>query len=287
MLRHPTSKKLDEYAGGHLDETQRDELARHIASCPGCAKKLEAFRALDSLLNRGLAAHKDVTSAEACLPPIMLADYFDGLLTPEQHSAAEQHLAACETCRSSLLGIKAALKTRQEEGFEKLDDDARKKIRDLIESGLDAPGQSCPACGARNDSEAAHCSGCGSRLRPAAVVLLCMACGRPIPVGSRFCPVCGAAIAAPEKTMGFLFARRRSAAELLRAHAWFLLAMASLAASFFFRRYFIQCIAVSLIFGAKWMLDQAQFKIYSEILKSLKKEEEPEKRIKKRARRGR
>ncbi len=287
VLRHPSSKKLDEYASGQLDESQRDDLARHIASCPRCARKVEAARRLGSLLGDSLAAPEDKASTERCLPPIMLADYFDGLLSPEQHAAAEQHLAGCPSCRSNLLGIRDALKKREEEGFERLDSDLQRTTLGIIESELDTPGSSCPVCSTKNDPGASKCSGCGARLGPAGTVLLCMACRRPIPAGSRFCPVCGAAIAPPKKSLGFLFARRRGISELIRAHIWFLLCLAAMTASFFVRRYFMQCIAIAIIFGAKWILEQAQFRIYNDILKSLKKEDESEERPPRRARGGR
>ena len=125
------------------------------------------------------------------------------------------------------------------------------------------------------------------RPRPEAIALICMACRSAIPVGSRFCPLCGVAIAPPRKSLAFLLARRQNFSELLRAHIWFIFSLAAMVASFFFRKYFMQCIAIAVIFGAKWILDQAQFRIYGEILKSLKKDVEPEKPRKTRKRKAR
>ena len=114
-----------------------------------------------------------------------------------------------------------------------------------------------------------------------------MSCRNTIPSGSSFCPLCGVTIAPPKRNLFFLFSRRQGLEELLRAHVWFILGAAAMTASFFLRRYYQQCIAIALIFGAKWILDQAQFRIYDEILKSLKKSDEPAQPAKTRKRKSR
>jgi anti-sigma factor RsiW len=287
VFQHPSLKKLGEYAGGLLDEPQRKEVARHIESCPRCAKKVEESGRFDSLVSEGLVALDEKASPADCLPPVVLADYFDGSLSPEQHAAAEQHLADCPACRSNLLEVRSAMEKHERGEFPELGGDTREKTLAFIKSGLGPPGMRCPACDAVVESEASECPDCGSRLRPATVVLLCMACRQPIPAGSRFCPVCGAAIAPPRRSLGMIFARRESLSALVRAHIWLALSLGAVGASFCVPRYFMQFIGLGLIFGAKWILDQAQFKIYNEILKSLKKDAESEKETKRRARRNR
>lgn len=287
MSKHPPLKDLSEYASESLDETRRAEIAEHLEACPACADKVEASQKLDSILSAALKTLDGRSIPADCLPPIMLADYFDDSLSPERRASAEHHLADCRECRANLVEMQKALETQRSGEFAGLEEKIRRKALDLVEPEVGAQWPKCPSCGGKIGTGAAECPACGLRPRPEAVALICMSCRNVIPVGSRFCPLCGAAIAPPKKNLAFLFARRQSFSELLRAHIWFILSLAAMITSFFYRRYFMQCIAIATIFGAKWLLDQAQFRIYSEILKSLKKSSEPEKQAKPRRRRTR
>ena len=287
MSKHPPLKDLGEYAGGSLDETRTAEIAGHLEACRACSDKVEAARKLDSTLRAGLKALDRQARPADCLPPSMMADYFDDELSPERRSSAERHLADCPECRASLVEMQRALEEQRRGEIAGLEEKIRRKALDLIGPELGARWQKCPSCGGKIGTGASECPACGVRPRPEAIALICMACRNAIPVGSRFCPLCGVAIAPPKKNLAFLLARRQSFSELLRAHIWFILSLAAMAASFFFRKYFMQCIAIAIIFGAKWILDQAQFRIYGEILNSLKKNAEPEKPAKPRRRKAR
>ncbi len=284
MSKHPTPEKLDEYASGSLDEAQRAEVANHIEACAHCAKKVRDSQRLASVLHAGLTSADSVASTSGCLPASMLADYFDGLLSPERKFAAEQHLAECPSCRENLVEIQKSLEKHGEQGFPALDEEIREKTLDLIGSEFEERISKCLSCGKEIEAGDQECPDCGAKIRPGPAVLLCMSCRHEIPTDSRFCPICGVAIAPPKKSLLFLFARRQGITELLRAHIWFLLGLAAMTASFFVRRYFMQCIAIAVIFGAKWILDQAHFRIYNDILKSLKKDSIPEEQAKTRKR---
>lgn len=279
LRRHPSLKDLSEYASAQPDESRRGDVAEHIRSCPRCAKKVESFKRFDSLVRNSLTVFDSKAAppegaAPSCLPPIMLANYLDDLLSPEQRAGAEEHLADCAACRDNLAQIRSALEKQEEEGFAEPDDDTREKTLGLIESALPPAQVRCPVCNRENARDASACSGCGAQLKPATVALLCISCRQPIPAASRFCPICGAVIAPPRKSLGFFFSRRRSLAETIRAHVWLVAGLGAIGISFFTHRYFMQFIALGLIFSAKWILDQAHFRIYNEILKSLKKEAE-------------
>lgn len=290
--RHPSLKELSEYATAQPDESRRGDLAEHIRSCPRCAEKVESFKRFDSLVRLSLAAFDSGAAppegaASGCLPPIVLANYLDDVLSPEQRAGAEEHLADCPACREQLVQIRRALETQEEEGFAEPDGETREKTLGLIESTLPPSRVRCPVCNKENAREASACSDCGAQLKPAAVALLCISCRQPIPAASRFCPTCGAVIAPPRKSLGFLFARRRSVGEIVRAHIWLAAGLGAIGISFFTHRYFMQLIALGLIFGAKWILDQAQFRVYNEILKSLKKEAESDREKRRRVGGGR
>ena len=108
MSKHPTPEKLDEYAGRLLDEEQRAEIARHIESCPQCGETVENSQRLTSLLRAGLTSADDEATTSDCLPASMLADYVDGLLSPERKFAAEQHLAEAATGAEAYLRLRVA-----------------------------------------------------------------------------------------------------------------------------------------------------------------------------------
>jgi anti-sigma factor RsiW len=292
LRRHPSLKDLSEYASAQPDNLRRGELAEHIRSCRRCAKKIESFRRFDSLVQSSLVALDSKAAppggaTPGCLPPIVLANYLDDLLSPEQRAGAEEHLADCPACREHLLQIRRALEEQEEEGFAGPDRDTREKALGLIKSTLPPARVRCPVCNEENARGVSACSSCGAQLKPATVALLCISCRQPIPAASRFCPTCGAVIAPPRKSLGFLFARRRSPAEIIRAHVWLAAGLGAIGISFFTHRYFMQFIALGLIFGAKWILDQAQFRIYNEILKSLRKEAESDRERRRRAGGGR
>jgi hypothetical protein len=206
----------------------------------------------------------------------MLADYLDGLASPEQRIATEEHLAECRSCRDHVVEIHSLVEKGQEETFTEPDNDTLERMLGLIRAKLGTPRVQCPACDEENARQSSMCSACGARLNPPPVVLACISCGKRLPDGSRFCPTCGAAIAPPAKTLGFLFARRRSVLELLRAYIWFLAGFSVIGISLVAHRFFIQLTALGLIFCMKGVLDQAKFRAYAEILKLLRKETESE-----------
>ena len=296
MSKHPPLKDLDAFADESLDEIRVSDIAEHIETCRACSERVAAARKLDSTLSAGLKALDREAQPTGCPPPNMMADYFDDELSSERRSSVERHLAECHNCRDSLVEMQRALDEQREGELAELEEEVRQRALDLVEPQVEPQAEpqaepevgarwpKCPSCGGKVGTGASECPACGVRPRPEAVALICMACRSAIPVGSRFCPLCGVGIAPPKKNLAFLFARKQSFSELLRAHIWFILSLGMMTASFFFRRYFMQCIAIATIFGAKWILDQAQFRIYNEILKSLKKDVEPEKPAKPRKR---
>ena len=252
MSEHPPLRQLNEYACGSLDEIRRIELAGHIDACLQCAEEVEASQIFDSAVRAGLRMFDSKISTTDCLPPGMLADYFDGSLSAEHLAAADRHLLECPSCRESLVEMRAILEKQRKGELAELDEKTGERTLDLL-------------------------------LPPA---LICMACRQPNPTGSKSCSQCGATIAPPKKNPAFAFARRQSVSELIRAHAWLILSLGAMTASFFFGRYFIQCTAIALILGAKWIFDRAQYRIFDKILKSLKSNIKPKEKNKTRRRKA-
>ena len=255
MSEHPPLEQLNEYACGSLDESRRVELAGHIDACLQCAEEVEASQRFDSAVSAGLRIFDNKISATGCLSPSMLADYFDASLSTERLAAAEQHLLECPSCRESLVEMRAILEKQQKGELAELDEKTGERTLDLL-------------------------------LTPVPATLICMACRQPNPTGSKFCSLCGAAIAPSKKNLAFAFARRQRVSELIRAHAWLILSLGAMTASFFFGRYFIQCIAIALILGAKWILDRMQYRIFDKTLKSLKSNTKPKEKSENRRRKA-
>jgi anti-sigma factor RsiW len=262
MSKHPSLKELNEYACGSLDESRRRELAGHIDSCPRCTEEVEESRMFDSAIRVGLKLTDGAADVKECLSPDMLPDYYDGYLAGERFTAAERHLAECPSCRKSLIEMRAMLEQHRKGELADLNESASARALSVIAAELEEQRDSKPA------------------------LLICMACRQPIPTDSRFCSLCGAATVPPKKDLAFLLARRQSVSELIRTHVWLVLSLSAMGASFFFERYFVQCVTLALIFGAKWILDQAQFRIYRDILKSLKSNTELENEGKSRRRKA-
>ena len=244
MSEHPPLRQLNEYACGFLDEVRRIELAGHIDACLQCTEEVKASQMFDSAVRAGLRVFDSKISATGCLPPSMLADYFDASLSTERLAAAEQHLLECPSCRESLVEMRAILEKQRKGELAELDEKTGKRTLDLLPT-------------------------------PVPATLICMACRQPNPTGSKFCSLCGTAIAPPKKNLTFMLARWQSVSEFIRAHVWLILSLGALTASFFFGRYFIQYIAIALILGAKWIVDRAQYRIFDKILKSLKSNIKP------------
>lgn len=286
MSKHPPLKDLNEYACGSLDETRRMELAGHIDACPQCTEEVEESRMLHSAVRAGLKMIDGKAAATGCLPPSMLADYYDGSLVTERLTETERHLSECPSCRESLIEMHSILEQQHKGELADLDEITSARALNFIASELGKRATTCPICGGNIRTQDSECHACGTRPDAEPASLICMACRQPIPTDSRFCSLCGAAIAPPKKNLAFLFARRQSASELIRAHIWLALSLGAMASSFLLDRYLMQCIVISLIFGAKWILDQAQFRIYRDMLKSLKSNVEPEKESKGRRRKA-
>ena len=283
LRRHPAPRNLAEYAGMQSGEPHPIELAEHIESCPRCARTVEALRRFDSLMRNSLPEIETRTPGPDCLPPIMLADYLEGFSSPEQRAATEEHLVECRSCRNTVVELHSLLEKQGEEDFAEPDNDMLGKTLGSIINRLDTPFVRCPACDKENVRQSSVCLDCGARLKPTPVALVCISCGQRIRDAGRFCATCGAAIAPPEKTLGFLFTRRRSILELLRAYVWLLAGLSAIGLSFFSHRFFIQLTALGLILCVKGILDQAKFRIYAEMLKILRKETGSDEEVRKRA----
>jgi len=245
MSEHPPLRQLHEYACGSLDEKRRNELARHIDGCFECTEEVEASKILDSIARAGLRAFDRDFPASSCLSPGMLAGYFDGSLSADRLAAAERHLSKCRSCRGKLVDIHAIMERRQKGELAELDKETGERVLDFL-------------------------------LHAELATLACTRCGRPNQAGIRFCTSCGAALAPTREQPHFPFARRRGVSAFLRTHVWLVLSLGAMVASLLFNRYFIQCAAVALILGAKWVLDRTQFSFYGKTLKSLRSDAEPE-----------
>jgi anti-sigma factor RsiW len=59
---------------------------------------------------------------------VLLPEFLDGTLTPEQEAAAAQHLATCRACALEISELEGVTRLYKEYGALKLPEDARKRI---------------------------------------------------------------------------------------------------------------------------------------------------------------
>ena len=72
----------------------------------------------------------------------------------------------------------------------------RKNLSETIMDIPEAPGVSCPQCGASARENARFCPSCGSSLeKPGGAGKTCVSCGASLEEGARFCGSCGASVA--------------------------------------------------------------------------------------------
>ncbi|RJP65789.1 MAG: hypothetical protein C4532_17165 [Candidatus Abyssobacteria bacterium SURF_17] len=290
LKRHPSLKDLSEYAGSHADAPSASSIDKHVRSCRRCAQNVELLRRLDVLARSALIESDEQTGAHGCPPPLVLADYLEGLLPAQQRVTTEEHLSSCRLCRDALIQIQEMTMIEYDsaepdeiaDDLLEPDEATRRRTLNLIKTKLREQRVRCGICGEENEPGSLVCSGCGAQLKRPSHTLLCISCRQQIPAASNYCPNCGSAIAPPKKIFGLIRARSTAVTGLIRTHVWAVLGLAAIGISFFAHRYFIQFIALGLIFGAKWVLDQVQLRIYADILKRLRSEgktEEQKKRI--------
>jgi anti-sigma factor RsiW len=65
----------------------------------------------------------------------LLPELFDGRLSPEMESASLRHLATCDQCRIVVVDLERVGEMYREHGRLTLPDDARARIRAILEQG--------------------------------------------------------------------------------------------------------------------------------------------------------
>ena len=66
---------------------------------------------------------------------VLLPEFLDGRLTPDQEAAAAEHLATCRACALEISELEGVTRLYKEYGALKLPDDARRRIISTL--GLD------------------------------------------------------------------------------------------------------------------------------------------------------
>jgi anti-sigma factor RsiW len=59
---------------------------------------------------------------------VLLPEFLDGRLTPDQEAAAAEHLATCRACALEISELEGVTRLYKEYGALKLPDDARRRI---------------------------------------------------------------------------------------------------------------------------------------------------------------
>ncbi len=80
------------------------------------------------------------------------------------------------------------------------------------------------------------------------------------------CPHCGKAVTPFKKPLS---------AQARLNFIWLVLASAAFVASFFYPRYFLQCLTLALVFGVKWIFDARALKTQIMIYKALQEDQAP------------
>ena len=92
---HPAPELLVPYALGADDP----QIARHVADCPTCRIEIETLREAAGLL-RGPGVLESHTETADCPDELLVADFVDGRLTPQNRAQVIEHLLTCARCRA-------------------------------------------------------------------------------------------------------------------------------------------------------------------------------------------
>jgi len=63
---------------------------------------------------------------------VLLPEFLDGTLTPDQEAAAAEHLATCKACALEINELTGVTRLYKEHGALKLPDDARERIVEAL-----------------------------------------------------------------------------------------------------------------------------------------------------------
>ena len=63
---------------------------------------------------------------------VLLPEFLDGRLTPDQEAAAAEHLATCRACALEISELEGVTRLYKEYGALKLPDDARRRILETL-----------------------------------------------------------------------------------------------------------------------------------------------------------
>ncbi len=66
---------------------------------------------------------------------VLLPEFLDGTLTPDQEAAAAEHLATCKACTLEITGLEGVTRLYKEYGALKLPDDVRERIVEALGLG--------------------------------------------------------------------------------------------------------------------------------------------------------
>ncbi len=66
---------------------------------------------------------------------VLLPEFLDGTLTPDQEAAAAEHLATCKACTLEITELEGVTRLYKEYGALKLPDDVRERIVEALGLG--------------------------------------------------------------------------------------------------------------------------------------------------------
>ena len=92
---HPAPETLVPYALGADDPA----VARHVADCATCRTEIEVLQETAGLL-RGPRVFEHRTETAGCPEELVIADFVDGRLRPQDRAPVVTHLLTCARCRA-------------------------------------------------------------------------------------------------------------------------------------------------------------------------------------------
>ncbi len=247
---------------------------------------------IDELIRKylmGKVTESRLERTSSCPSEAKLSDYLHNLLPKADMEKVSLHIAECLNCVEQLEQVQRAERSGEYASVSGPSEEAIRRAKDLgtkpaSERLMRRFGERisfvCERCRGSNPPESKYCCRCGSPLR----VLVCSSCNRVLIRGSRFCPYCGRSVVELSekpslKVRHAIFTRSLVG---LKKGKWLIGALASFILSFCFPRFFLQFLALAIIFGGKWIMDSASFRTLVMIYDAWRKRgrEEPEEDLK-------
>jgi len=96
-MKCPDDELIFRYAHSESDESERDQIGKHIQECESCQKEYRSYMAMKHILNKYWDG-----KIEGCFDTGTLATYSEGLVNGDLKKRIEEHITYCDICASEL-----------------------------------------------------------------------------------------------------------------------------------------------------------------------------------------